>query len=120
MPGGYGGLGEAICWGLAIHGATVVIGGCSEEKALTLAESLAKAGYAADVRVVDVESVTSIRDSAGAVVQQHGQIDILVNCVGIQREEPLLEVIEEAYEEVQQTHTTHRHDLVSFRPMTSQ
>jgi len=27
VPGGYGGLGEAICWGLAIHGATVVIGG---------------------------------------------------------------------------------------------
>ena len=30
----------------------------------------------------------------------HGGLDILVNCVGIQREEPLLEVTEDAYDEV--------------------
>ena len=34
------------------------------------------------------------------MVEEHGRIDTLVNCIGIQREEPLLEVTEEAFDEV--------------------
>ena len=37
---------------------------------------------------------------ANANAEAHGAIDILMNCVGIQREEPLLEVTEEAFDEV--------------------
>ena len=33
IPGGYGGIGEAIAWGLALHGARVIVAGRSEEKA---------------------------------------------------------------------------------------
>ncbi len=66
LPGGYGGLGEAIAWSLVLAGARVVVSGRSEDKAVAL----------------------------------YGGLDILVNCVGIQREEPLLEVTEEAFDEV--------------------
>ena len=51
---------------------------------------------------VDVKSVAEIRDSVDYVVEQYGKVDILINSVGIQREEPILEVSEEAYDEVYQ------------------
>ncbi len=100
VPGGYGGIGEAIAWGLAIHGAKVIIAGRSLEKAQLLAQQIADAGYAAEGFALDVESVDAIHDSVEAVAGRNGGIDILMNCVGIQREEALLEVTEEAYDEV--------------------
>lgn len=100
VPGGYGGIGEAICWGLALHGAKVVISGRSLEKAETVARDMQTAGFDAAATVVDVTSVNAIRESVDWVVDQYGRFDILVNCVGIQREQPLLEVTEEAFDEV--------------------
>ena len=100
IPGGYGGIGEAIAWGLAGAGASVVIGGRNAEKATALANQLTESGYQAHGIAVDVKSVREIHDSVGAVVDHFGKIDILMNCVGIQIEQPLLDVTEEAYDEV--------------------
>ena len=100
LPGGYGGLGEAIAWGLALNGASVVIAGRSEEKAAALAGVLAEQGLEATALAADAGVVAEIRDAADFVVERHGRLDILVNCVGIQREEPMLEVTEEAFDEV--------------------
>ncbi|MCI0399607.1 MAG: SDR family oxidoreductase [Chloroflexi bacterium] len=100
LPGGYGGIGESLAWGLALHGARVVISGRSLARAEALAGRLQEAGYEATAVAVDVKSVAEIRESAGFVVDQYGRLDILVNCVGVQREEPLLEVTEEAFDEV--------------------
>ena len=33
LPGGYGGIGEAIAWGLALNGAKIAVSGRSQEKA---------------------------------------------------------------------------------------
>lgn len=100
VPGGYGGIGEAICWGLAIQGARVMIGGRSADKAATLAEALTAAGHEADSVAVDATSVAAIRDAVDHARERLGGLDILINCVGTQREQPLLEVTEEAYDEV--------------------
>ena len=100
MPGGYGGIGESVAWALALAGARVTVAGRHAEKARRLAGALAGHGLAADGVALDVESVSSIRDTVDSVAEHHGRIDVLVNCVGIQREEPLLEVTEEAYDEV--------------------
>lgn len=102
VPGGYGGIGEALAWGLAMHGAKVVVSGRSRDKAVALADSLKDGGHEASGIAVDVKSVAEIRDSVDYVVDTYGKIDILVNSVGIQREEPILEVTEEAYDEVYQ------------------
>jgi gluconate 5-dehydrogenase len=100
LPGGYGGLGEAIAWGLAMNGARVVISGRSLDKAAALADALVRQGYEAAAQAVDVTVVADIRDAADFVVERCGRLDVLVNCVGIQREEPMLEVTEEAFDEV--------------------
>jgi len=100
MPGGYGGIGEAIAWALALAGAHVTVAGRDAGKADGLAQELVEHGLAADGIPLDVESVSSVREAVDNVAGRHGRIDVLVNCVGIQREEPLLEVTEEAYDEV--------------------
>jgi len=100
VPGGYGGIGESIAWGLAMHGASVVVAGRNHEKAERLARQISDAGYVAEGVALDVESVDSIRDVVDEVAERRGGIDILMNCVGIQREEPLLEVTEDAFDEV--------------------
>jgi NAD(P)-dependent dehydrogenase (short-subunit alcohol dehydrogenase family) len=100
IPGGYGGIGEAIAWGLAMHGARVVVAGRNLEKAQLLAQRISAAGFAAEGVALDVESVDSIRSVVDDVAESCSGIDILMNCVGIQREQALLEVTEEAYDEV--------------------
>ena len=100
LPGGYGGIGEAIAWTLAQHGATIAVSGRSREKAEAAAVRLRDAGHRASGLAFDAHSVASIRESVDAVAGEHGRLDILVNCVGLNREQALLEVTEEAFEEV--------------------
>jgi gluconate 5-dehydrogenase len=96
IPGGYGGIGTAISRGLAHAGAKVVIAGRDARKAAALAK---KIGRGARGVGLDVEDVRAIRDTVDGI----GRVDILVNCVGIQVEQALTEVTEEAYDRVYRT-----------------
>ncbi|MDH4450691.1 MAG: SDR family oxidoreductase [Rhodoferax sp.] len=100
IPGGYGGIGEAIAWALAIAGARVAVSGRNEAKAQAVAEDLKAAGHDALGIAMDAHSVSHMQSSVDAVAQHFGGLDILVNCVGLQREESLLEVTEAAFDEV--------------------
>ena len=91
VPGGYGGIGAPICNALAKEGARVIVAGRDLSKAASLARKIG--GKAA---LVDVRDVASIRDCLKDVKK----IDILVNCVGMQREQKLGEVTEEAFDAV--------------------
>jgi NAD(P)-dependent dehydrogenase (short-subunit alcohol dehydrogenase family) len=100
VPGGYGGLGEAIAWGLAIRGAKVVVAGRDRVKADRLAGTLRAAGHAAIGVAMDAGRVRDIRRAVSAAARHFGRIDILVNCVGIQIEEPMVDVTEKAFDAV--------------------
>lgn len=102
VPGGYGGIGEAIAWGLALAGAKVAVSGRDASKAEALARELQTAGHQAVGLAMDAHSVADIRTSVDAVAERLGGLDILVNCVGMQREQALLEVTEETFDEVVQ------------------
>lgn len=100
VPGGYGGIGEALAWGLAQQGAAVAISGRDRKKAEGLAADIRRAGHQAIGLAMDAGSVASIRRSVDAVAKKLGRLDILVNCVGIQIEQPLLEVAEKDFDRV--------------------
>ncbi len=100
VPGGAGGLGEAITWGLAVLGARVVVGDMDGGKIDRLVASLRAAGHDARGVSFDARSVPDIGRSVDAVCDHFGRCDILVNCVGIHREQTILEVTEETYDQV--------------------
>lgn len=95
VPGGYGGIGAAVCRGLAAAGAKVVIAGRRFDRARALSKRIRNS----TALELDVRDVASIRRAVGALKR----LDILVNCVGIQREQALDEVTEDAYDEIYRT-----------------
>ena len=102
VPGGYGDIGAAIAWALAQAGARVAVAGRSAAKAQALAAALRDAGHDAIGVAMDAHAVGHIRTAIDSVALHYGQLDLLVNCIGIQREERLAEVTEEAFDEVMQ------------------
>jgi gluconate 5-dehydrogenase len=103
VPGGYGGIGAAIARGLCEAGARVVVAGRSESKAAVLAASLVRAGHAAHGIAIDGESVESISAGVDRAAGLLGGLDLLVNCIGKNREQRLGEVTEETFDEIYRT-----------------
>ncbi len=102
VAGGYGDIGTAIAWALAQAGARVAVAGRSVAKAEVLAAALREAGHEAIGLALDARAVASIRTAVDGVAQHFGRLDLLINCVGIQREQRLSEVTEEAFDDVVQ------------------
>ena len=102
LPGGYGDIGRALAWGLARAGAKVAVSGRDGQKAQAFAATLQAAGHDALGLPMDAHEVAGIRRSVDAVAEHFGHLDILVNCVGMQREERLADVSEEAFDEIVQ------------------
>jgi gluconate 5-dehydrogenase len=100
VPGGYGGIGEAVSWGLAAAGAKVVVAGRDEVKTESLASALREAGHRAHGLAFDANSVAAIGRMVDEAAAQFGRLDVLVNCVGLNREQRLLEVTEDKFDEV--------------------
>src|SRR5687767_1326598 len=80
IPGGYGGLGEAIAYGLSFQGAHVVIAGRDIAKADALARKVQQAsGVDASAVVLDVTDVSSIPAAIDHALMRFGRLDTLVN-----------------------------------------
>jgi gluconate 5-dehydrogenase len=103
VPGGYGAIGEAISIAMARLGAEVVIAGPTQKKAIALAERIAAQGGRAHGLALDAREVSSIQSCIREAVSLMGGIDVLVNCVGIQREQTLMDVTEETFDEMYET-----------------
>ena len=70
LPGGYGGIGEAIAWGLAQRGATVAIAGRSKAKADALARELRREGHVAAGFAMDATRLSDLERKRGAAAKQ--------------------------------------------------
>jgi gluconate 5-dehydrogenase len=102
VAGGYGDIGRAVARGLAEAGALVAVSGRDAGKAQALAATLQADGHDALGLAMDAHHVADIQRSVDDVAAHFGHLDLLVNCVGIQREERLAQVSEEAFDEVVQ------------------
>ena len=94
VAGGYGGIGAAICRGLAKAGAKVIVAGRDLRKASSLARKIKGQALRLDVR--DTPSIET-------ALKPFRRIDLFVNCAGVSREETLDEVSEAAWDEVLDT-----------------
>ncbi len=100
ITGGYGGIGEIVSRGLAAAGASVAIAGHNAEKAVACAAAITDRGGDSFAATFDSASVPETRRMIDEVARHFGRLDILVNCVGLNREEKAEEVSEEMFDHV--------------------
>ena len=101
VTGAGGGLGSAIAGGLAQAGASIVLAGMPGERALQdLHDRLAAEGRAVATAAADLARVETLQGLIEATQGRFGGLDILVNCAGINRRQPILEVTPETYDAI--------------------
>lgn len=101
VTGGYGGIGSAVCRGLAAAGASVAVAGHDGDKAKACAAAIKQAGGKAEAAVFDALSAADTRRMIDEVAAGFGRLDILVNTVGgNQRAEMADDATEEGFEHV--------------------
>ena len=103
VAGGYGGIGAALCLGLAQQGAAVVIAGRSADKSVLLAEQLSSDGFSALGLSFDIKEADEIGLLVEQTVGEYGRLDILVNCVGTHIEKPAEELTAADWDQVHDT-----------------
>jgi gluconate 5-dehydrogenase len=103
VPGGYGGIGEAVAWALAGAGAAVTVAGRSAARAEALAQRLAQAGHAAHGIALDAEDTAQAARAVDEAARRMGGLDILANCIGMNVEQPVDAVTEETFDLVYRT-----------------
>jgi NAD(P)-dependent dehydrogenase (short-subunit alcohol dehydrogenase family) len=95
VTGGYGGIGAAVCEGLADMGASVAVAGHSADKAEAFAAKLRDRGVNALAAPFDAMSVTETQRATDEVARHFGRLDILVNAVGGNVKEELADDVSE-------------------------
>jgi NAD(P)-dependent dehydrogenase (short-subunit alcohol dehydrogenase family) len=100
VVGGAGGIGSAICEGLAAFGAIVVICGRTGAKCEALADEIEAAGAHAWGAELDILDIERVRQFVSEVDDRFGGIDVLVNCVGTHKEAPAEEYAEADWDRV--------------------
>ena len=107
--GGTGVLGGALCEGLAQAGAFVVVAGRSEERGMMRTKSIQALNGEAVFLSVDVTARESIQQLHDAVIAQWGQVDVLVNCAGVNSATPYSTITDDDWRQVLETNLTATH-----------
>lgn len=94
------GIGEGIALGLAEAGTDVALVARTRADLERVAEEIRRLGRRALIVPCDVADVSAVPEAVQKVVDAYGQIDILVNCAGIQRRMAVLEATVEGWEQV--------------------
>ena len=100
VTGASRGIGQAIAIELGASGAKVIGTATSEDGAQAISDYLKEAGIAGSGMVLDVRSEESIADCVKAITTDHGAIEILVNNAGVTRDQLLMRMKTEDWEEV--------------------
>src|SRR6185369_8295616 len=85
VTGGGRAIGLACCHALAEAGAKVIIADFDGKVAESGRAELKKAGFDADVIMMDVTKPAEVEAAATEIVRRHGSADILVSNAGIAR-----------------------------------
>jgi gluconate 5-dehydrogenase len=98
VTGASGGIGSEIAAALASAGAHVALSGRSADRLEATARSITEGGGAATTFPGDVGDAAFVQNLPGEVAGSLGKIDILVNCAGINKREPIADVVPETFD----------------------
>ena len=101
VTGASRGIGAAVADTLAQAGAAVVGTATSEKGAAAITERLAQWGGRG--RVLDINTENGIEELIAGIEQEFGKLDILVNNAGITRDNLLMRMKEEEWDDIMQT-----------------
>jgi gluconate 5-dehydrogenase len=100
VTGGYSGIGAAVSIGMAQAGVRVAVTGIEGDRAASFAESLRSGGHDAYAATFDVLSPGDTESMVEGVVARFGRLDILVNSIGVNREQRADELTEDVFDSV--------------------
>lgn len=123
ITGGSRGIGEAICKKFAENGANVAFTYLSsEERAKKLEAELKKQGVKAKAYKSDAASFKEAEQLVADVLKDFGKIDVLVNNAGITRDNLILRMSEEQWDQVMQANLKSIFNLTKHvtKPMMQQ
>ncbi len=103
VTGASRGIGQAIAQALGGQGRHVVCVARNAEKLDAVAKSIQDAGGLASVKTCDMSDAAAITELIESVASEHGRLDILINNAGITRDNLLLRMSDEEFDEVIQT-----------------
>ena len=101
VAGGGSGIGRATALALGLEGARVAIADIAAENARQVRDEVAESGFSSAIACpVDLTKRTEVEQMVKTVLEEFGQIDILVNCAGWDRLEPFVESSEETWDKI--------------------
>lgn len=100
VTGGSRGIGRAVALALAGEGADVAVAATTEERAAGTASACRELGVRAVPYGVDIADSQAVQDWAGRVLETFGPPDVLVNNAGITRDNLLLRMSEQEWDDV--------------------
>jgi NAD(P)-dependent dehydrogenase (short-subunit alcohol dehydrogenase family) len=106
VTGGTSGIGRAIAIGLAEAGADVVATGRRQQQVEEAAAEIEARGRKSLRQSSDVGDRASLEKLLAATLEKFGKVDILVNCAGIIKRTPTLDVGEEEWANILNTNLT--------------
>jgi 3-oxoacyl-[acyl-carrier protein] reductase len=121
VTGASRGIGRAIATKLAGQGATVVAAARAENAAATV-DAIKAAGGTAELASADVSDAAAIEALVAGTLARHGRIDILVNNAGIARDQLMLRMKRDDWDQVIATNLTAAFALTQavLKPMIRQ
>jgi 3-oxoacyl-[acyl-carrier protein] reductase len=122
VTGASRGIGRAIAKALAAEGATVVLGARDAARLQAAVAEIAAAGGRAEPLVLDVADRDSVEAGFETLLKAHGRLDHLVNNAGVTRDNLLLRMKDEEWEQVMTTNVTGTFlcTQAALRPMLKQ
>jgi len=121
VTGASRGIGRGIAEALAEQGAHVVAGARADHADATVA-TIRAAGGRAEAASIDVTDAATIEAMVDGVLARHGRIDVLVNNAGITRDQLMLRLKRQEWDEVIATNLTSAFTCVQavLKPMIRQ
>jgi 3-oxoacyl-[acyl-carrier protein] reductase len=121
VTGASRGIGRAMALALARQGATVVAA-ARGENARNTADAIVAAGGRAEAVGVDVTDSAALEKLPAAIVGSHGRLDILISNAGITRDQLLMRMKRDDWDQVLATNLTATFTLAqaAMRPMLKQ
>lgn len=102
ITGGSAGIGKAIANQFALSQAKVIILGTNYEKGMQAVEEIKKSASSTEIHFfqVDVSNTSAVDQTIKQILETHKTIDILINNAGITRDQLLIRMSEEDWDQV--------------------